>query len=420
MTVQKDDMILHNIGKLYTFPGEGAVPGSMMDTPEIIENAAIVIRGGKITIVGPDRDAWDKAHLKEDAECIDCGGRCVIPGFVDPHTHLVFAGTREFEIAMKLKGASYLDILEAGGGILRTMNDTRKATLEEIVQGLDSRLDKMLRYGTTTVEIKSGYGLDRDTEIKLLEAIKASKHPMEKISTFLGPHAVPPDHKEDPDGFIDLMIDVAKEVVEKDLAEFADIFCETGVFDAEQSRKFLSAAKKYGLKIKIHSDEIKNLGGTIVGTDLEARSADHLLMSTDKDLEAMKRAGTVPVVLPGTLLTIFEQSVPRIRDMMNMDLPLAIATDINPNCMVESLQFIMAMACYRLGMTPNEILAASTANAAHAIDRSERKGRIREGFDADLLVLKEDSFDHVVYNFGVNHVDKVILGGKLVHDGLGW
>lgn len=420
MADQKDDMILHNIGKLYTFPGEGAVPGTKMDSPEIIEWAAITISDGKITLVGKEQDIWDNADLKEDAECIDCCGKCVIPGFIDPHTHLVFAGTREFEIALKLKGASYLDILNAGGGILRTMNDTRSASMEEIVQGLDTRLDKMLRYGTTTVEIKSGYGLNRVTEIKLLEAIKASKHPMEKVATFLGPHAVPPDHKQDPDGFIDLMIDVAREVGEEHLAEFSDIFCETGVFDAEQSRKFLTAAKESGLKVKIHSDEIKNLGGTIVGAELGARSADHLLMSTDEDLKAMKDAGTVPTVLPGTLLTIFEDRIPRVRDMMNMDLPVAIASDINPNCMVESLQFIMAMACYRLRMTPNEILAAVTANAAHAIDRSDRKGRIRKGFDADIVVLKDDSFDHVVYNFGVNHVDKVILGGELVLDGIGW
>ncbi len=415
-----DDMIIHNIGKLYTFPGEGPVPGTKMDTPEILENAAIAISQGKITLVGPEQFVWDNADLKEDATPIDCQGRCVVPGFVDPHTHLVFAGTREFELAMKLKGASYIDILEAGGGILRTMNDTRSASMKQIVQGLDSRLDKMLKYGTTTVEIKSGYGLDRETEIKLLEAIKRSKHPIEKVSTFLGPHAVPPEFKKDPEGFLDLMIEVLDEVTNKNLAEFADIFCEAGVFDADQSRKFLTAAKEKGLKIKIHSDEIKNLGGTIVGAELGARSADHLLVSENKDLEAMKKAGTVPTVLPGTLLTIFEEGVPRVRKMMEMDLPVAIATDINPNCMVESLQFIMAMACYRLRMTPHEILAASTANAAHAIDRSDRKGRIKKGFDADILVLKDETFDHVVYNFGVNHVDKVILGGKLVHDGIGW
>jgi len=392
----------------------------MMDAPTIIVGAAVTIADGRISKVGKEQEIWDGADLAEDAVCIDCKGKCVVPGFVDPHTHLVFAGTREFEIALKLKGASYLDILNAGGGILRTMNDTRAASLEELVKDMDRRLDKMLRYGTTTVEIKSGYGLDRETELKLLKAVKASNHPIEKVATFLGPHAVPPEFKHDPNAFIDLMIEVAREAAHENLAEFADIFCEAGVFTGEQSKRFLSAARDAGLKVKIHSDEIKNLGGTMVGAELGASSADHLLVSEDRDLQAMKKAGTIPVVLPGTLMTIFEQRVPRVREMMEMDLPVAIATDINPNCMVENLQFIMAQACYRLGMTPNEILAASTVNAAHAIDRSDRKGRIEAGYDADLLVLKDPSFDHVVYNFGVNHVDKVILGGRLLLEDTGW
>ncbi|MBN1390791.1 MAG: imidazolonepropionase [Candidatus Thermoplasmatota archaeon] len=416
----QDDMILHNIGKLYTFPGEGPVPGTMMDSPSIIEGAAVTVSAGKIHMVAGEPEVWDRTDLMKDAVCIDCKGKCLVPGFVDPHTHLVFAGTREYELPMKLKGATYLDILNAGGGILRTVKDTRAASLEELVEGLDLRLDKMLRYGTTTVEIKSGYGLDRDTEIKLLKTVKASKHPIEKVPTFLGPHAVPPEFRHDPNAFIDLMIDVAREVSGEGLAEFADIFCETGAFDEKQSRRFLSAARDAGLKVKVHSDEIMNLGGTIAGADLGASSADHLLVSDDHDLDAMKEAGTVPVLLPGTLLTIFEQRVPRAREMMDRDLPVAIATDINPNCMVENLQFIMALACYRLKMTPNEILAASTVNAAHAIGRSGRKGRIREGYDADLLVMKDHSFEHVVYNFGVNHVEKVILGGKLLLDNVGW
>ncbi|MGA1820792.1 MAG: hypothetical protein ACMUHU_07285, partial [Thermoplasmatota archaeon] len=248
MTAQQDDMVLHNIERLYTFPGEGPVPGTMMDSPTIIEGAALTIAKGKITMVGKEQEIWDNADIASDAVCIDCRGKCVVPGFVDPHTHLVFAGTREFEIALKLKGASYLDILNAGGGILRTMNDTREASLDDLVQDLDRRLDKMLRYGTTTVEIKSGYGLDRETELRLLEAVKASGHPIEKVSTFLGPHAVPPEFKHDPDAFIDLMIETAREAASRELAEFADIFCETGVFNEEQSRRFLTAAKEAGLK----------------------------------------------------------------------------------------------------------------------------------------------------------------------------
>ena len=413
-------MILHNIGKLITFPGEGPVPGNSMNDPLIIEDAAVTVSKGKITGVGPGKEIWDRADLSKDAECIDCNGKCVVPGFVDPHTHLVFGGSREFELGMKLGGASYLDILEAGGGILRTMKDTRALTVEQLVEQMDRRMDKMIRYGTTTVEIKSGYGLDIDTEFRLLQAIKASDHPMDRVATFLGPHAIPPEYREDPEGYLDLMISMLPQIKGSNLAEYVDIFCERNVFDLEQSRRFLTAAKKEGLKLKIHSDEIANLGGTRMGAKLGAVSADHLLVSNDDDLEAMRENGTIPVLLPGTLMTIFEERVPRAKDMMEMGLPVALATDINPNCMVESLQFIQALACYRLRMTPNQVLAATTANSAAAIGVGDLKGRIREGYDADILILKDGSFDHVVYNFGVNHVDTVIKGGNIIHRGLEW
>lgn len=417
---EKDQMILHNISKLYTFPGSGPVPGSKMDEALIIENAAVTVRNGKISMVGNTDEVWAKAEIDENAVCIDCDSKAVIPGFVDPHTHLVFTGTREFEIAMKLKGASYLDILDAGGGIIRTMKETRSSGIEKLKDDLDERLERMITYGTTSVEIKSGYGLDVETEIRLLKAIRGSNVNMTKVATFLGPHAVPPEFKGREDEFLDLMISVLPRLKKEGLAEYADIFCEKGVFDGSQADRFLRAAKDAGLKLKIHSDEIENLDGTVIGSKLGADSADHLLVSEDKDLEAMKKNGTVPVVLPGTLMTIFEERIPRIKDMMEMDLPLAIATDMNPNCMVENMQFIQTLACYRLKMTPNQILAASTVNPAHGIGLGQSKGRISEGYDADLVVLKDDSFDHVVYHFGVNHVDKVIIGGYLVREDVGW
>jgi len=416
----KDDTILHNIGKLITFDGKGPVSGEEMDRPLVIENAAVLIKDGKVTGTGPGDRIWAEADLKEDAECIDCCGRCVVPGFVDPHTHAVFSGTREFELGLKLKGASYLDILKAGGGILRTMNDTRKASRERLIEEMDSRLDIMMRYGTTTAEVKSGYGLDEESEIKLLEAVRDSKHPVTRVPTFLGPHAVPPEYRGKEDEFVDLMIGVMRKVNDRGLARFSDIFCEVGVFDLEQSRRFLKGSKDHGMEIKIHSDEIENLGGTRMGAELGAVSADHLLVSNDGDLEAMLKAKTVPVLLPGTLMTIFEERVPRARDMIEMGLPVALATDINPNCMVPSLQFIQAVSCYRLRMTPNEVLAATTINASAAVGMVGKKGAIAPGFDADILVLKDASFDHVVYNFGVNHVDRVLIGGRTVLDGIGW
>lgn len=415
-----DDLIIHNIGKLYTFPGEGPVPGRKMDSPRIIENGAVTASDGKITHVGTGDEVWPGADLKENAKCIDAQGMCLLPGFVDPHTHVVFAGSREFEISMKLKGASYLDILNAGGGILRTMEETRKATTEDLITQMDRRLDKMMRYGTTTAEVKSGYGLDPDAEMKMLRAVKGSNHPLERIPTFLGPHAIPPEYKGRPDDFLDLMIETIPGIVKEDLALFADIFCEKNVFDADQSRRFLEAAKKEGLRPKIHSDEIENLGGTTVGAKLGAASADHLLVTNEADMKAMLDAGTVPVLLPGTLMTIFEKRVPQARKMMEIGLPVSIATDINPNCWVENIQFIQTLSCYRLGMTPNEILAATTVNAAHATGVSDRKGRIEPGYDADMLILKSPSFDHVVYNFGVNHVDTVVKNGHVAIDKVGW
>lgn len=420
MEENKDTFLLHNIGKLYTFPGEGPVPGSMMDSPNVIENAAVTIRNGIISMVGTSNEIWEKADLSEDATCLDCNGKALVPGFVDPHTHAVFGGTREFELKMKLKGSSYLEILQAGGGILRTVKESRSMTREQLAKGLDERLERMMTYGTTSVEIKSGYGLDVLTELKLLRAIKESKSPLTKVSTFLGPHAVPPEYDGRPDAFVDLMISILPTIKEEKLATYADIFCEKNVFDLSQSSRFLMAARDAGLKLKIHSDEIDNLGGTSMASALGATSADHLLVSEDPDLEALKRGGTVPVVLPGTLMTIFEEKVPRVRKMMKMDLPLAIATDLNPNCMVENMQFIQTLACYRLRMTPNEILAASTVNAAHAIGLGSRKGRISPGYDADLLILKDKSFDHVVYHFGVNHVEKVMIGGGIVRENKRW
>lgn len=416
----KDTLLIHNIGRIVTFPGTGPVSGADMDRPEIIESCALTVRNGRINVIDSEEGIWSSADLAPDAPCIDAGGRCVIPGFVDPHTHAVFAGSREFELAMKLKGSSYLDILEAGGGILRTMTDTRNASVDELVSQMNARLDKMMIYGTTTAEVKSGYGLDAENELKLLRAVKRSEHPVDLVPTFLGPHAIPPEYRGDPDGFIDLMIDLLPRVVEEDLAVYADIFCEKGVFNADQSRKFLSAARDAGLGLKIHSDEIENLGGTVVGAELGAVSAEHLLVSNDEDLKAMKESGTIPVLLPGTLMTIFEDRVPRARDMIDMGLPVALATDINPNCWVESMQFVQALGSYRLRMTPNETLAASTVNAAHAVGLGDSKGRISQGYDADILILKDTTFDHVVYNFGVNHVHTVIKGGKVIHEDLGW
>ncbi|MDG6224890.1 MAG: imidazolonepropionase [Candidatus Thermoplasmatota archaeon] len=414
------DLVVHNIGRLLTFPGDGPVGCPEVESPVTVEGAAVLIRGGRFSFVGAEKDLWDIAEIPPDCRCIDAGGRCAVPGFVDPHTHAVFAGSREFELPMKLKGASYLDILRAGGGILRTMEETRKASVDELVRGMDERLDRMMLYGTTCAEVKTGYGLDERSEMRLLRAIGASEHPVHRIATFLGPHAVPPEYMGRPDDYIDLMISMLPGIAGEGLATYADIFCERDVFDAEMSMRFLAAAKEAGLGTKIHSDEIENLGGTMVGAELGAVSAEHLLVSERHDLEAMRRSGTIPVLLPGTLMTIFEERVPPVTMMRELGLPIALATDLNPNCMLESMQLVQALACYRLRMTPNEVLAASTVNAAYAVGMGGKKGSVTPGHDGDLLILKDDSFDHVPYHFGSNHVDRVIIGGNVMIDAAGW
>jgi imidazolonepropionase len=414
------DILVHNIGRLTTWPGDGVISGPEMDHPQNIPDCAVLVRNGRIRTIAPEDEIWTKDDLPRNIDCIDADGRCVVPGFVDPHTHAVFEGSREHELRMKIKGATYLDILSSGGGILRTVVDTRAASLDELVSGMDRRLDRMMAYGTTSAEIKSGYGLDRESELRVLRAVKSSKHPMTKVATFLGPHALPPEHRSDPEAFLSEMISLLPQISAEKLAEFADIFCDRGAFHADQARRYLKAAKDAGLKVKIHSDEIENIGGTFVGADLGAVSADHLLVSTEEDLLVLKESGTIPVLLPGTLLTIFSERIPPVSRMMELGLPIALGTDLNPNCMLESMQLVQALGCYRLRMTPNEVLAASTVNAAFAIGLGARKGRIAPGYDGDLIVLKDDMFEKVPYHFGVNHVDTVVIGGKAVIRGQGW
>jgi len=414
------DIIVRNAGRTVSFPGTGPIGGEAMGSPTVIEDSAVLVLGGRIVYSGPEEGLWSRNDIPDDCPCLDAQGGAIVPGFVDPHTHAVFSGTREFELGMKIAGAKYLDILKAGGGILRTVRETRGSSVEDLVKGLDDRLDRMMTYGTTCAEVKTGYGLDERTELDMLRANRSSHHPVQMVPTFLGPHAGPPEYKEHPDRYIDLMISLLPRIKDEGLADFADIFCEKGVFDAAQSERFLTAARECGLGLKIHSDEIENLGGTIVGAALGAVSAEHLLVSTEDDMLAMKRAGTVPVLLPGTLLTIFEDRIPPVKRMMELNLPIAIATDLNPNCMLESMQTVQALACYRLRMTPYQALAASTVNAAFAIGLGHRKGRLSEGYDGDIVVLKDPSFDHVPYHFGVNHVRHVVIGGKVVVRDQGW
>jgi imidazolonepropionase len=370
-----------------------------------IAKGSMAIKDGKIIAVGK--------NLKYKAEkTIDASGKIVMPGFVDSHTHVVFAGSREFELDMKLKGISYMEILERGGGILYTVKETRKATEESLFKQSCKRLDAMLSYGTTTCEAKSGYGLDTKTELKILKVQKKlnEKHRMDIVSTFLGAHAIPKGYGADK--YTNMIID---EILPKTkgLARFCDVFCEKGVFTVEQSRKILKAGKTYGLIPKIHADEIFNTGGAELASEIGAISADHLLMSSDQGLEQMAKKGVIGVLLPGTPFSLMLDRYASGRKIIDMGIPVALATDINPNCWTENMQFIVQLACLNMKMTPAEAITAATFNAACAIKMNNKVGSLEKGKQADIIILDCPNHKFIPYHFGVNLVETVIKKGLL-------
>ncbi len=415
----KADLILKNASQLITLAGANNKPrtGAGMSDLGVIEGGDVAVKDGRIIEIGK--------NISMDADqVIDCTGKIIMPGFVDPHTHLIFAGSRENELGMKLKGMTYLEILEAGGGIQRSMEATRKASKEQLAAEAKKRLDRMLVHGTTTVEAKSGYGLNVEDELKILEVIQTldESHPIDLVPTFLGAHAIPPEFKGKPGGadeFIDLMISMLPELADKKLAEFCDIFCERNVFTKAHSEKLLTEAKKNGLGLKIHADEIENLGGSDLAAELGAITAEHLAVTTDEQMEKMGKAGVIGVLLPGTPYALMEspEHYPKARSMIEKGMALALATDLNPNCWTESMQFIISLACYNLKMTPEEAIVGATINAAHAIDRAADIGSLEIGKRADVIVLDIPNYEHLPYHFGVNHVQTVIKNGNvLVYD----
>jgi imidazolonepropionase len=351
---------------------------------------------------------------------IDAGGRLVMPGMVDPHTHLVFAGSREYELEMRLNGATYLEILRAGGGILATTRKTRAATEEELAWETKKRLNRFLLHGVTTVEAKSGYGLTVEDELKMLRVAKRlnEEHPVDIVSTFMGAHAVPPEYKENPDAYVDLVIEeMIPRVARENLAEFCDVFCEEGVFTVEQSERILEAGKRHGLRPKLHADEIEPMGGAELAARVGAVSADHLLKVSDEGIRRMAEAGVVAVLLPGTAFFLMAEYA-RARHMIDQGVPVALATDRNPGSSpTESLPLIMNLACLQMKMTPAEVISAATINAAHAVSRARQVGSLEPGKQADILILDAPNYPYLQYHFGVNLVDTVIKKGKVVVEG---
>ena len=372
----------------------------------IIENGAILIDDGKIVEVGSMRELKGSAE-----EEIDASGKIVMPGFVDPHTHLVFSGTRENELYMKLQGKAYIEILKMGGGILRTVRATRNATKEELMIETKRRLDYMLRNGTTTAEAKSGYGLNYEGERKILEVINKLKHPVELVPTFLGAHALPLEFKKSGE-YIEYMKKIIPKIAH--LARFIDIFCEKGVFNCEESREYLEEGKKYGLVPKIHADEIEDIGCSRVAVEVGAISADHLVKTSDENIELMAKKDIIAVFLPATPYMLLSKEYARARKFIEEGIPVALATDLNPNAYTENMQMVISLAITQMRILPEEAIAASTINAAAAIGMQNKIGSLEKGKQGDIIILDAKNYQQIGYHFGVNLVEKVIKKGKLV------
>lgn len=410
------NMLIKNIGQLATPTGTKAKKGKEMNNITVLHDCSIYIENGIIASVGSYDEVISKINDITDCEILNAEGRCIIPGFVDSHTHFIFNGYRPDEFIDRIEGATYLEILKKGGGIQSTVNSTRKASFETLKNDGLTRLHDMLRQGVTTIESKSGYGLDMNTEIKQLEVSKALNdiHPIDIVNTYLGAHAVPLEYSNSSDDYVDFMINTMIPLVsEKGLAEFCDVFCEDSVFSIEQSRKLLSTAKKYNLKPKIHADEIVSLGGAELAGDLNAVSADHLLMISDAGIEKLIKNDVIATLLPCTAFCLGKPYAPA-RKIIDQGGSVALASDFNPgSCFTNSIPLMLSLAVIHMNMTVEEALTALTLNGAAAIDKSDSIGSIEPGKKADLIILKYPNYNFLVYNSGVNIVNAVIKNGEL-------
>lgn len=416
----KKPLMIRNASQLVTLKGASVAPLTKegMEKLQIIENGSVWLEDGIIQSVGRDEELAERYKDRmHEADIIDATGKLVTPGLVDPHTHLVHAGTRENEFNMRLQGATYMEIMNNGGGIHATTSATRAASKETLFEESKKRLDQFLLHGVTTVEAKSGYGLSLEVELKQLEVAKElhEAHPVDIVSTFMGAHAVPAEYKENPDQFVDIVInEMLPEVAKRNLAEFNDVFCERGVFTPEQSKRILEAGKKYGLIPKIHADEIEPYEGAELAGEIGAISAEHLLKASDKGIQALADNGVIAVLLPGTAFFLMAESA-NGRKMIDSGVPVALSTDCNPGSSpTVSMPLVMNLGCLKMGMTPAEVLAAATINAAHAINRGKEIGSIEEGKKADITIFDVPNYMVLQYKFGVNHVHSVIKNGEVV------
>jgi len=409
------DLIVYNIGMLATPTGTTALGGPAMGDVTKINDAYMVVAAGKIVKTGSG-----SGYKQYSGDKVDAGGGLVIPGLIDAHTHLIYAGSREHEFRRRLNGENYLDILASGGGILETVTQTRAAAFNKLYAPAAAALDKMLLLGVTVVEAKSGYGLDRATELKQLRVVKqlAKDKPQHLVATYLGAYAIPPEYQKNRQDYIDLMKEVLITIKREGLAEFCDVFCEDGIFTYEESREILQFAGELGFRLRIHADEITNSGGSRLAAELKCRFADHLLAATDAEFRAMAAAGVVLTVLPLTSF-ILGKPFARVRTMIAQNAAVAISTDYNPgSCPSYNLQLAMQTAVMKTQMTPEEALTATTLNPAYGLGLASQKGSIEVGKDADFIIFDCCNLDYFFYRFGENRVKSVYIGGrKLVSDG---
>jgi len=416
-------MLIHSASQLVTISG-GPQRGQRFGDLAIINNGAVLIEGEEISAIGPSDDM---RAIYEDHDQVDARNRVVMPGFVDPHTHLVWAGDRANEFEMRLQGKSYMEIMDAGGGINSTVLRTRLASEEHLLNSARSRMKTMFVHGTTTAEAKTGYGLNSETELKMLNVIMTlnSEGPIDLIPTYLGAHAVAPEFKDDPESYTEFVCskmlpelkdwwDSKSYMLTVDHPPFVDVFCERGAFNLQQSQRILERALELGFPIKIHADEFENLGGASLAVELGASSADHLVVTSDADIRELGSSKTVAVALPCTPFGLADDQYAPAKKILEAGGILAIATDLNPGtAWCESMQLVIALACRYMALTPAQAIVAATINAAAAIGVSDHVGTLDPGKQADLLILNVNDYRQLGYRFGTNLVDTIIKKGKI-------
>ncbi len=413
------DLLIQKLAEVATPRGGAPLAGPDQGRVERLAGVEVLCREGRIAFVGEREERIRKFGPLEGAERLDGRGGTLVPGFVDPHTHLSWAGSREEEFAERLAGKSYLEIAAAGGGILSTVRATREASEEELVENVVRRLDWMLRHGTTTAEAKSGYGLNVADELKQLRAIREASegHAVDLVPTLLAAHEVPPEHRDARERYVDVVCgEIVPAVAAAGLASFCDVFCEEGVFSAEESRRVLVAGREHGLLPRLHADEFVDSGGAALAAELGALSADHLIAVSDAGIEALAASGVTAVLLPGTSFFLMKHGYAPARRLVEAGVPIALATDCNPGSShTESMPMIFTLAVFELGLTIEEALVASTLNAAASLGLADEIGSIRPGKRADLTLLDAPNLLHLAYHYGVNPVAAVIKSGEVVH-----